>query len=170
MCRRCAEDVPKMCRRCAEDLPKIGRRSAEDLPKICRRSAESHSGVQMTPKSTLEYARGRVRGLRAPKIKAATLKLRNFTYPVHFVYLAHLSACSAFGAQRACLCTHRAARRPFRPWSATGSVVAAPQELVLLLGSIARQCGPIVSECTAPTRKMSPVNGGIGAGQQPSAL
>ncbi len=52
-------------------------------------------------------ARGRVRGLRAPKIKAATLRLRHFAYSVHFVYLAHLSASSAFGAQRACLCTHR---------------------------------------------------------------
>ena len=58
-------------------------------------------------------ARGRVRGLRAPKIKAATLRLRHFTYSVHFVYLAHLSACSAFGAQRACLCTHRPPADPF---------------------------------------------------------
>ena len=56
----------------------------------------------------------------------------------------------------------QAARRAFRPWSATGSVVAARQELKLLLGSIARQCGPIVSGCTAPTCEMSPVNGAIG--------
>ena len=113
-------------------------------------------------------ARG-VRGLRAPKMKAATRRLRHFAYLAYFVYLGHLSACSAFGAQRAPVHA-QAARRPFRPWSATCSVVAAPQELVLLLGSIARQCGPIVSGCTAPTRKMSPVNGGIGAGQQPSSL
>ncbi len=64
----------------------------------------------------------------------------------------------------------QATRRPFRPWSTTRGVVATPQELVLLLESIARQYGPIVSGCTAPTRKMSPVNGGIGAGQQSSSL
>ncbi len=64
----------------------------------------------------------------------------------------------------------QAARRPVRPWSATRGVVAAPQELVLLLGSIARRCGAIVSGCTAPTRKMSSINGGNGAGQQSSSL
>ena len=40
-------------------------------------------------------ARGRVRGLRAPKMKAAPLRLRHFACSAQFAYLAHLGAFSA---------------------------------------------------------------------------
>jgi hypothetical protein len=53
----------------------------------------------------------------------------------------------------------RATRRPFRPGSAARSVVAPPAELMLLLGTIGRQCRPVVSVCSAPAHKMLPVNG-----------
>ncbi len=52
-------------------------------------------------------ARGRVRGLRAPKVKAATLRWRHFAYVVHF------GTFRAFGTQRACLCTYRPPADPF---------------------------------------------------------
>jgi hypothetical protein len=91
---------------------------------------------------------------RPPRSDCAILHIQHNVYTWHI--LVHSVPVHA-----------QAARRAFRPWSATGRAVAARHALKLLLGSIARQCGPIVSGCTAPTCEMSPVNGAIGLVNSP---
>ena len=124
----------------------------------------SHRGNPGTFFDESARARARARGRTAGL--AAQIKVRLAQGTPHFGMFSDFGCIEYIWGPIGVPVHTQATRQPRRAWSATRSVVASSQELVLLLGSIVGQRGPMVTGCSAPTHKILPVISGIGLGQQ----